>query len=392
MRLLKSRDDGELSLAEFVGDNIPRYAILSHTWGADDDEVTFKDLVEGTGKTKAGYRKIRFCTTQAVRDGLQFSWVDTCCIDKSSSTELSEAINSMFRWYHNAAKCYVYLSDVSIGGSIGNDLSSQRTWKPAFQQSGWFTRGWTLQELIAPTSVEFFSEEGERLGDKDSMIQEIHRITGISVQALQGSLMSRFSVRERMSWAARRKTKREEDAAYSLLGIFDIHMPLIYGEGREKAFNRLQKEIGEPLKDELLSRSAGTEKDSQGRATTSDGGPVFNGPISGRYMIPGTHVTGGTVNFNLSENATVKRRCDEDCFIGHSKRARLIYRPRRDRGPREYCRGDSYEPDSNNGDERSSEDNNEGGLEDSDEGSSEDSNEGSSEDSEEVDSESESDG
>ncbi|KAF2185934.1 HET-domain-containing protein, partial [Zopfia rhizophila CBS 207.26] len=168
---------------------------------------------------------------------------DPVCIDKSSSAELSEAINSMFRWYHDAAKCYVYLSDVSIGGSVGNDLSSQRTWKPAFQHSRWFTRGWTLQELLAPTSVEFFSVEGERLGDKNSMVQEIHEITGISAQALQGTLLSRFRIDERMSWTARRETKREEDAAYSLLGIFDIHMPLLYGEGRKKALTRLQKEI-----------------------------------------------------------------------------------------------------------------------------------------------------
>ncbi|OCK76426.1 HET-domain-containing protein [Lepidopterella palustris CBS 459.81] len=249
MRLLQLKDNGEFSLIEFVGDTIPRYAILSHTWGADDEELTFKDLVEGTGKSKAGYKKIRFCGIQAANDGLHFSWVDTCCIDKSSSAELSEAINSMFRWYRNAAKCYVYLSDVSTGSSVRSNLSSQSTWKPAFQHSRWFTRGWTLQELVAPTFVEFFSMEGERLGDKNSLMQEIHEITGISGQALQGSSLSQFSVDERMSWAARRKTKREEDAVYSLLGLFDIHMPLIYGEGREKALIRLQKEIKESSKE-----------------------------------------------------------------------------------------------------------------------------------------------
>src|SRR2546421_11180354 len=108
MRLLKLNDGGEFSLTEFVGDNIPRYAILSHTWGADGDEVTFKDLMKGTGEGKAGYQKIRFCGKQAAADDLQYFWVDTCCIDKSSSAEISEAINSMFRWYHDAAKCYVY--------------------------------------------------------------------------------------------------------------------------------------------------------------------------------------------------------------------------------------------------------------------------------------------
>jgi len=250
MRLLEHKDNSDFSLIEFVGHTTPQYAILSHTWGAEGEEVTFKDLVEGTGKSKAGCAKIHFCAKQAAKDGLRYFWVDTCCIDKSSSMELSEAINSMFRWYHNAAKCYVYLSDVSIDGSVESNLSSQQRWKPAFKKSRWFTRGWTLQELIAPTSIDFFSMEGERLSDKISLAQEIHEITGISVQALQGNPLSRFSVKERMSWAARRETKREEDAAYSLLGIFDIHMPLIYGEGRKKALIRLQKEIKESSKDE----------------------------------------------------------------------------------------------------------------------------------------------
>jgi hypothetical protein len=250
MRLLYLKDDGEFSLIEFVR-NIPPYAILSHTWGTDEEEVTFKDLVEDTGKGKDGYKKIEFCGKQAANNGIRFSWVDTCCIDKSSSAELSEAINSMFRWYHNAAQCYVYLSDVSTAGYINNEASSRWTWKLAFRKSRWFTRGWTLQELIAPTSVDFFSAESDRLGDRNSLVQEIHEITGIAIQALQGSLLSQFSVNERMSWAARRETKREEDAAYSLLGIFNIHMPLIYGEGRKNALVRLHKEIKESLKEGL---------------------------------------------------------------------------------------------------------------------------------------------
>ncbi|KAF2176486.1 hypothetical protein K469DRAFT_813352 [Zopfia rhizophila CBS 207.26] len=148
----------------------------------------------------------------------------------------------MLRWYHDAVKCYVYLSDVSVGGSVG---------KPAFKHSRWFTRGWTLQELLAPTSVEFFSVEPERLGDGDSVVREIHDVTGIAIRALQGSTLSQFSIGERMSWAERRETKREEDAAYCLLGIFDIPMPLIYDEGRKKALIRLQKEIKESWKYKL---------------------------------------------------------------------------------------------------------------------------------------------
>ena len=246
MRLLERIYTDKFRLTgDLVGDDIPRYSILSHTWGTDDEEVTFKDLVEGTGKSKAGYNKIRFCGQQAAKDGLQYFWIDTCCIDKSSSSELSEAINSMFRWYRDAATCYVYLRDVSISGPC-DDQFSQPRWEPDFRNSRWFTRGWTLQELIAPGSVEFFSMECKRLGDKKSLERQIQEITGISVQALQGSPLSQFSIAERMSWAAKRETKRKEDGAYCLLGIFDVHMPLIYGEG-EKAFIRLQKEIEKSL-------------------------------------------------------------------------------------------------------------------------------------------------
>jgi hypothetical protein len=113
MRLLELKNHSEFSLTKDLIDNIPPYAILSHTWGADTEEVSFKDLISGTGESKSGYEKIRFCGEQARCDGLQYFWVDTCCIDKSNNNELSEAINSMFRWYCNAATCYVYLSDVS---------------------------------------------------------------------------------------------------------------------------------------------------------------------------------------------------------------------------------------------------------------------------------------
>jgi hypothetical protein len=242
MRLLQLEDSGNFSLVEYVGNNIPPYAILSHTWGADEEEVTFKDLELGSGKTKAGYRKLRFCGKQAATDNLQHFWVDTCCIDKASSQELSEAINSMFRWYQNAARCYVYLSDVSIDDPV-NDGELSRRWKPKFKKSKWFTRGWTLQELIAPASVEFFSCDGDRLGDKKSLEQTLSEITGIAIPALQRNPLSQFSVDERMSWANMRQTKREEDAAYCLLGIFNVHMPLLYGEGKEDAMARLREVI-----------------------------------------------------------------------------------------------------------------------------------------------------
>lgn len=244
MRLLRCASGGEFGLEKFQGEDVPPYAILSHTWGANDEEVTFEDLMRGTGEHKTGYKKIMFCEQQAVTDGLQYFWVDTCCIDKTSSTELSEAINSMFRWYKHAAQCYVYLTDVSCG----NAQFLQSTWETEFRKSRWFTRGWTLQELIAPASVTFFSREGERLGDKKSLERQIHEITGIDVQAFQGIRhLSLYDINERMSWAESRQTTRPEDKAYSLLGIFDVFMPLIYGEG-ERAFLRLQETIAKSSK------------------------------------------------------------------------------------------------------------------------------------------------
>ncbi|EMD87537.1 hypothetical protein COCC4DRAFT_165812, partial [Bipolaris maydis ATCC 48331] len=244
MRLLRRNDDGRYILQEFMGETIPRYAILSHTWGLDHDEVTFADLNKDTNTytSKPGYKKLQFCADQAAKNGLCYFWVDTCCIDKWSSAELSEAINSMFAWYRDAARCYVYLSDVPAGTPISGS-SDQQEWYPAFQQSRWMTRGWTLQELLAPTSVEFFSVEGQRLGNKYSLLQELHSITGISIEALQGSPLDGFSVEERLSWVGQRQTKREEDMAYALLGILDINMPAIYGEGRKKAFARLRREM-----------------------------------------------------------------------------------------------------------------------------------------------------
>ena len=250
MRLLECDNASEVSLTkDFVGDDeIPPYAILSHTW-KEGQEVTFSDLMDGTGKSKAGYDKIRFCGQQAKHDGLQYFWVDTCCIDKSNHFELQEAINSMFRWYQEAAKCYVYLSDVSIAKRKASDKVSEFTWEPAFRESRWFTRGWTLQELLAPGSVEFFSREGKQLGDKRTLERQIHEITGIAIPALRGTPLSQFRVDERLSWAENRQTTRKEDKAYSLLGIFDVFMSLIYGEGEENAFKRLSKKINKPLKD-----------------------------------------------------------------------------------------------------------------------------------------------
>jgi hypothetical protein len=252
MRLLQFNSHDSFSLTEFGGRQIPSYAILSHTWGADGEEVTFEDLNDATGKSKAGYEKLRFCAERAASDGLQYFWVDTCCINKSNLVELQHAINSMFRWYQNAARCYVYLSDVD---STETHQFPKTSWQEAFRTSRWFTRGWTLQELIAPKSVEFFSKQRYRLGDKKLLEQQIYEITGVPIRALHGSPLSHFTVDERMSWVEHRETKYEEDKVYSLQGIFNVYIPLIYGEGWERALIRLQREIQESSKGQLITFS-----------------------------------------------------------------------------------------------------------------------------------------
>ncbi|KAF2025157.1 HET-domain-containing protein [Setomelanomma holmii] len=245
MRFLQIDDDSKVSLVDpRFGTNDIRYAILSHTWGPVGDEVTFRDLQQGTGKGKAGFTKIAWCGQQAKKDSLQYFWVDTCCIDKSNSQELQESINSIYRWYQQAESCYVYLSDVC--NSTLDDAAGQAAprWKPAFRRSRWFTRGWTLQELIAPSSVEFFSKDDFYLGNKLSLEITINEVTSVAISALRHQApLSHFSVDERLSWAKGRVTTREEDSAYCLLGIFDVQMPLVYAEGREKALKQLRREI-----------------------------------------------------------------------------------------------------------------------------------------------------
>lgn len=225
---------------EFIGDSVPRYAILSHTW--ELEEVTFQDIHRRRATSMAGYQKIKYACEQARRDGLQMLWVDTCCIDKSSSAELSESINSMFRWYQDAVACYVYLSDVPSQPDLLQ-----------FSCSRWFSRGWTLQELLAPPSLTFYSRRWKRLGTRRSLRDEISEITSIHRDALSGRIhdIKQFSIAQKMSWAASRQTTRKEDIAYCLMGLFGVNMPLLYGEG-EQAFIRLQEKIMEDSVDQSL--------------------------------------------------------------------------------------------------------------------------------------------
>lgn len=240
MHLLSFDSNGRPCLTPSSELEAPQYAVLSHTWEAPKDEMTFKDILENSGREKRGYRKVEFCGNQARTDGLKYFWIDTCCIDKSSSAELSKAINSMFKWYRNAKKCYIYLTDVSMTSDADRD-----SWEPAFLKSRWFARGWTLQELLAPRVVEFFSREGQKLGDKKTLLKLLHEATDIPLLVLQGIDFRQYPVEEKFRWAAKRNTTEPEDKAYSLLGIFEVFIPPIYGEGEKHARRRLQEAIEE---------------------------------------------------------------------------------------------------------------------------------------------------
>ncbi|KAK4197364.1 putative vegetative incompatibility HET protein [Triangularia verruculosa] len=222
----------------FGSDNTPPHAILSHTWGNEDDELSFREIKNGLLKPGSiGFFKLDGCCKKAQLDGLDYVWIDTCCIDKSDHVELSEAINSMFKWYRNAAICYVYLSDVSPHNR--------------FSHSRWFRRGWTLQELIAPRELSLYSSNWTFIGSREDLASQIELITGIPEDFLYGNGdFHRASVAQRFSWASKRTTKRKEDMAYCLLGLFDVSLPIIYGD--DHAFARLQREIMIKLRDDSI--------------------------------------------------------------------------------------------------------------------------------------------
>ena len=242
MRLIQTT---KLELHEFYSD-IPEYVILSHTW-QKGEEISLQELEADLSKSKTGWNKIRKLCELARGKKYLWAWIDTCCIDKTSSVELSEAINSMYQWYQNASLCYAYLADVNEDWRISGFL------KILSEKPFWFTRGWTLQELIAPRNVVFLAADWTILGTKASLCKELSNLTGITVEVLlQPQLLSSMSIARRMSWASVRKTTRPEDIAYCLMGMFDVNMPLLYGEGTSKAFIRLQEEIIKNSEDQSL--------------------------------------------------------------------------------------------------------------------------------------------
>lgn len=207
--------------------------------------MTFQDLQSGRGPSMKGWAKIERCCAQAAKDDWRYVWIDSCCIDKSSSAELSEAINSMFQWYRQAEVCFTYLSDVPSGG----DWKTHMAEGSDFRASKWFTRGWTLQELLAPSEVIFFDKDWVDIGSRSAFASLITEVTGIL--DVDDYNIDKLCIATVFSWASKRETTRIEDRAYSLMGLFNVHMPLLYGEGNQ-AFMRLQMELLKVTDDETI--------------------------------------------------------------------------------------------------------------------------------------------
>ncbi|KAG2139241.1 hypothetical protein DEU56DRAFT_324016 [Suillus clintonianus] len=211
-----------------------RYAIFSHRWLAEG-EVTYQEMTGGVESRGPGFEKLQSFCVAASRYELAFAWSDTCCIDKTSSSELDESLRSMFKWYRNSSICIAYLAQTIRVADLGKDL--------------WFTRGWTLQELLAPKRLKFFGAGWSPLTMQDNdkadyhVIKTIERVTSISSRELSDFIPGSHDVAKRMTWAANRKTTKGEDMAYSLMGIFHVVLPIAYGEGSERAFFRLVEAI-----------------------------------------------------------------------------------------------------------------------------------------------------
>ena len=298
----------------------PPYAILSHRWG--EEEVSFQQMSKGEAEGP-GLTKILFCCREARRRQLDWVWIDTCCINKKDSPELSEAINSMYRWYQNSAECYVYLADVScergavpnetlleeIPGSQYSPDRSMRGSDPAFEEeftgSQWFTRGWTLQELLAPAKVRFYNQDWIPLGSRFSLRHEIHEATNIKGKYLEGpASISDACVAVKMSWLSNRTTTRIEDMSYCMLGLFNITLPLLYGE-REDAFRRLQLEILRRTTDESISVFQTKAEAADPHHVLAQYPTEFWGRDNGGLMVPGLNP-----HPVLAQSPTQFRGCD----------------------------------------------------------------------------------
>ncbi|KAF2728861.1 HET-domain-containing protein [Polyplosphaeria fusca] len=277
MRLLNANT---LEFEEFHKNAKPPYIILSHTWGPE--EVSYQDI--GSAATeeeitrRSGYDKIVQMARIATSRNYTYFWIDTCCIDKSSSSELQESINSMYHWYQDSNMCFVYLED---GEPLSKDFAQhEKEFRNIISKSRWITRGWTLQELIAPRAI-VFSDRYWKVYHLNKPLQNqiVSESAKVPSTALGSGNLGAYSVAQKFSWAASRSTTRIEDEAYCLLGLFDIHMPMLYGEG-QKAFVRLQEQLVQTSNDDSLFAWR-----------SSDSGPYIHRGLlarSPRESLPGT--------------------------------------------------------------------------------------------------------
>lgn len=304
MRLLSTKT---LEVALISEDEIPPYAILSHTW--EKDEVTLQDM-QGFGarlmstasrvnllSASHGLQKVLDAAKLAASEGYDWIWIDTCCIDKTSSAELSEAINSMYRWYQNSEVCYVYLADA---------LAEVRWSKPdndiVIQKSRWITRGWTLQELIAPSTLSFYSKEWSFLGRRndEKIMRALAKATGIDIGVLSGDIATHeVSLANRLRWASKRKTRRQEDMAYCLMGLFGVNMPLLYGEGAVRSFTRLQNEILQATDDQTIFAWSTPPGQNQATGLLAESPEYFRHALS-MYPISGWHQPESSVPWTMT--------------------------------------------------------------------------------------------
>ena len=333
----------------FFGTSIPKYAILSHRWGSEEEEVSHKQLRKGLAPTDLpGMVKIREFCRLAKKGGFEWAWIDTCCIDKRSSAELSEAVNSMYKWYRQSGVCYIHLADVEFSdGELSLKRQSEEAFwhapqgwsslRDRFGKSSWFKRGWTLQELIAPTEVVFYDSLWNEIGHLRQIRADVAKVTKIEIGCLGSDdkrLLHRQSVATRMSWASRRETSREEDIAYCLLGLFDVNMPLLYGEGAVKAFHRLQTEIMKISDDESLFAWTSDQNHSGLLANQpscfADSGNIVSGAFPGMSRPPFSMTHKGLeialpkkhLKFSFADSRRFFLRC---CKTGTSNPDKALY-------------------------------------------------------------------
>ena len=267
--------DRRTEVVEFRDDEATEYVTLSHRW-VNPTEVDYEEMVNLAKmdtqerdeiRGRLGYKKILETCHQANKDGYEWVWIDTCCIDKRSSAELSEAVNSMYRWYANSRVCYAYFHDVPGSFPLWQDA---KKYPKSNGWPEWFSRGWTLQEMIAPSNVQFFNEHWQAIGNKKMRASTLARITGVPEHILmQGLFENRPCVAQIISWAAKRTTTRVEDRAYSLMGLLDVNMPMLYGEGK-KAFHRLQLEIIRSSNDQSIFAWGHSSPDVRTGSTLAD--------------------------------------------------------------------------------------------------------------------------